>query len=476
MEEGARSILAALNEAGFEAYIVGGAVRDLLMQKKPHDYDIATSARPEEIQALAEKKGWHTVEIHGEAFGIVVLVVGGMPYEVATFRGESYGEDSHRPDKVWYADTLREDVLRRDFTINALAMDKDGQIYDYVGGQKDIRKKRLVTVGDPVRRFQEDALRLFRACRFAGQLDFMASPDLIQAMPQAFGRVAGLSLQRVVNELDRLMVTPAAYKGLDILVRTGLGDCSCRQKVKGIYESVPILPELTHLVTTPQSKPFHLFDAWFHTLATVANTPPDLTVRYAALFHDVAKGLPGIRGIHKGRYTDYGHDAKGAEIAEAILLRFQKKPAFAKRVAWLVKTHMKFHFFANTAEGDVNKWLRREALQGPFRRSSELAEAVSQATQLACGDILGCGHAHADTSGTKSFGAYMTQLAQEMPVSTKDLTYDRRIPESCQRQTGACLKVLLKRVQNKELANNPDALAEAATHWLKRHEGDLAHG
>ena len=111
-----------------------------------------------------------------------------------------------------------------------MAMDWRGDIYDYVGGQKDLRKKRLVTVGNPVRRFQEDALRLFRACRFAGQLDFMASKELIQAMPKAFGRVSGLSLERVVNEMDRLMVTPAAYRGLDILVRTGLGSCSCRQK------------------------------------------------------------------------------------------------------------------------------------------------------------------------------------------------------------------------------------------------------
>ena len=139
-----------------------------------------------------------------------------------------------------------------------MAMDCRGDIYDYVGGQKDLRRKRLVTVGNPVRRFQEDALRLFRACRFAGQLDFMASKDLVKAMPQAFGRVPGLSLERVVNEMDRLMVTPAAYRGLDILVRTGLGACSCRQKVNGCYEAVPILPELSHLPDTPQSKPLSL--------------------------------------------------------------------------------------------------------------------------------------------------------------------------------------------------------------------------
>lgn len=472
MEPRVRSVLNALNENGFEAYIVGGAVRDLLMKRQPHDYDVTTSARPKEIRQIAESQGWHTVEIQGERFGIVVLVVDGLTVETASFRGEAYGTDSHRPERVWYADTLQEDVQRRDFTVNAMAMDRDGQIYDYVGGQKDIKKKQLVTVGDPKKRFQEDALRLFRACRFTGQLEFLPVKELTRAMPTAFDKVSGLSLERVMQELDRLMVTKAAYKGLDVLVRSGLGDCRCRRKENGQYEEIPILPECSHLPNTPQSKPFHVFDAWFHTLAVIANTPPDLTIRYAALFHDIAKGLPGIRGIHKGRYTDYGHDDKGAELAEAILLRWHKNPQFAKRIAWLVKTHMKFHYFANTGLGNVEKWLRREALEGPFHRTAELVEAVHQATVLACGDVLGCGHAEADTSGTVSFGEYMKELAIKMPVSTKDLQYDKRIPAICQRQTGMCLRVLLKRVQNQELPNEGDVLAEAAKKWYMRHNGE----
>lgn len=476
MEERAHQLLTALEDAGFEAYIVGGAVRDLLMGRTPHDYDITTSARPDDIRRVAEEQGWHTAEINAEAFGIVVVVLEDQPFEVASFRGEAYGSDSHRPESVWYADSLREDVLRRDFTVNAMAMDRRGEIYDYVGGKKDLKKKRLVTVGDPKRRFQEDALRLFRLCRFAGQLDFMASKETVEAMPFAFDRVSGLSLERVVGELDRLMVTPAAFRGLDILVRSGLAACSCRQKENGVYTAIPILPELSHLPDTPQSKPFHLFDAWVHTLATVAHTPPDLTIRYAALFHDVAKGLPGIRGEKEGRYTDYGHDSEGAEMAEAVLLRWRKKPAFAERVAWLVKTHMKFHFFANTAEGNVEKWLRREALQGPFYRTDDLVEAVHQATALSVGDIIGCGREDTNTEGTESFGEYMAMLAAAMPVSTKDLAYDRRIPDQCRRRTGECLRVLLKRVQNKELANDADTLAAAAGRWMERHEGDANHG
>ena len=469
-----RSVLHALEEAGYEAYLVGGAVRDILMQREPHDYDVTTSARPEEIRAVGAAQGWHTVEINSERFGIVVLVVDGMTIETATFRGEAYGADSHRPASVWYADTLREDVLRRDFTVNALAMDQYGTVYDYVGGQKDLHKKRLVTVGDATRRFTEDALRLFRACRFTGQLGFIPDKTMLRAMPAAFYRVQGLSLERVVQEIDRLMLTPEVSKGLDVLVRSGLGACSCRQKENGVYREVPILPELSHLPETPQSRPFHVFDAWFHTLAAVAHTPADLTIRYAMLFHDVAKGLPGIRGIHKGRFTDYGHHNKGAEIATAILTRWGKRPAFVQRVAWLVQTHMKFHYYANTGEGDLAKWLRHEALQGPFRRTDELTDAVEQATAVAVGDIWGCGRTEANTQGTEEFGRFMADLARAMPVSTKDLHYDRRLTMQCGKETGACLHNLLQRVQNGQLENDPDVLYEAAEKWLKR-QGEKNH-
>ena len=467
-----RLLLEALNDKGYEAYTVGGAVRDLLLGKEAHDYDVTTSAKPDEIKAVASEQGWHIVEIQGTKFGVTLIVIHGVSIETATFRGEAYGSDSHRPEQVWYAQTLREDVLRRDFTINALAMDKEGRIYDYVGGQKDLKKKRLVTVGEPQRRFSEDALRLFRACRFTAQLDFLPDKAMLRAMPEAFSRVEGLSLERVHSEIEKLLLAPYAYKGLDILVRSGLGSCSCRKKHDGEYEPVPILPELAHLAQTPQSRPFHLFDAWFHTLAVVAHTPADLTLRYAALFHDIAKGLPGIRGIHDGRLTDYGHDEKGAEMAHAILSRWGVPEKMARRVAWLVKIHMKFHYFANTGQGDVDKWLRKEALKGPFNRSGELAEAVIQASQVAAADALGCGDGTADTSGTLAFGQFMAELAREMPVSVKDMVYDRRIPDMCGSKTKKCLQVLLKRIQNKDLENNADVLAEAAEKWLKRHQDE----
>ena len=197
IDEGAGQILAALEEAGKEGYIVGGCVRDLAMGKVPHDWDITTSARPEEMLSIAALRGWKAVDGGGRRFGTVIIVLGGENYEVTTFRSEVYGSDAHRPSEVSFAKTLKEDLMRRDFTVNAMAMDRSSRLYDEFGGLSDIERKRLRTVGDEGERFSEDALRLFRACRFVAQLDFMADSSLVKGMESAFPRVSGLSLERV---------------------------------------------------------------------------------------------------------------------------------------------------------------------------------------------------------------------------------------------------------------------------------------
>ena len=163
-----------LNAAGYEAYVVGGAVRDLLLGLEPGDYDIATNGRPEQIAAVLRNAGYLLAEKLGENFGVVVAVTEGRSLEIASFRNEryAYGQDAHRPAEVWFCDTLKEDLSRRDFTVNAMAMDSRGKLYDYYGGQKDLEAKVIRTVGDPRKRFAEDALRMYRACRFVAQLDF----------------------------------------------------------------------------------------------------------------------------------------------------------------------------------------------------------------------------------------------------------------------------------------------------------------
>lgn len=459
--EGARQILAILQAAGYQAYIIGGAVRDLLMGKEPHDFDIVTQARPEQVQAVMGRAGLKTTDLVGKSFGVVIVSVGQQKYEVATYRRERYGVDSHRPEVVEYADTLEDDVQRRDFTVNGMAMDLDGHIIDLVGGQKDLQAKRLRTIGNPLARFREDALRLFRACRFVAKLDFLPTKDLQAAMPLAFDRVRGLSLERVRNELDALLLQPAAAKGLDLLVQSKLGNCQCSHNQHGSKEYIDILPELCHLVDLPQEKLFHEYDGWMHTLVTVAHTPADLTLRWAALLHDVGKGLPNVRGFHKGRITDRGHDIEGARLATSLLHRLGYPKAFVERVTWLVHQHMKFHYYVGTLEANPNKWVRKEARSGLFRYSRNLSEAMIQLSQLCAADIMGCGKAQADPTGTLEFGRCMAELALDMPIHTRDLHYDTRLIQEAGDAVGPMLKSLLEAVQNGRVRNEADALLDA---------------
>ena len=432
MEQAIR-LLTILEEAGFEAFIIGGAVRDMLMHVKPHDFDIVTSARPEQVISVLGDANIETTGIIGKSFGVVVAIVDGKHYEVATYRKERYGADSHRPEEVIYADTLEEDVKRRDFTVNGMAMNRYKEVIDLVGGRRDIKHKVLRTIGNPTERFQEDALRLFRACRFVAKLDFLPDKSLLEAMPKAFHRVSGLSLERVRNELDRLLLEPAVAKGLDVLVQSRLAECSCRVVENGAIKEVPILPELYHLVGLPQEKAFHEFDGWYHTLAVVSETEPDLTLRWGALLHDVAKGMPTIRQVINGRYTDRGHDNLGAEMAYDLLIRLGYNKKFASRVSWIVKNHMRF-----------------------------------QLAKVCAADVLGCGKPYSVTDGTLAFGECMADLSLEMPVHTKDLNYDKHVLEACGDNVAKGLQYLMQQVQNGVVNNTPDDLYEALIHKLQR--------
>lgn len=468
MMEQANRILTVLEEAGYEAYIIGGAVRDILMHQKPHDFDIVTSARPDTVIEVLRGQDIQTTDLVGKSFGVVVATLEGKQYEIATYRTERYGADSHRPEEIAYADTLEEDVLRRDFTVNGMAMNRFGEVIDLVGGRRDIKHKTLRTIGNAQQRFEEDALRLFRACRFVAKLDFLPTEDLLEAMPKAFHRVPGLSLERVRSELDRLMLEPAVAKGLDVLVQSRLAECSCRAVENGVAREVPILPELYHLVNLPQEKDFHEFDGWYHTLAVVSHTEPDLILRWGALLHDVAKGMPAVRAVINGRLTDRGHDTLGAEMTETLLTRLGYPKAFVRRVAWIVKNHMRFHYFVQNGEANEKKWIRKEARSGEFRDSQIMRTAWEQLSKVCAADVLGCGKPYASTDGTLAFGECMADLSLEMPIHTKDLNYDERVIKLAGKKVGEGLQYLLGQVQNGVIPNEPDALYDALDHKLRR--------
>lgn len=464
-----RKVLQVLTDAGHEAYVVGGCVRDILLGRTPKDWDITTSARPETVEKLMCAAGYTVISQVGSAFAVTVVKTESGTYEVATFRGERYGADSHRPEAVYYANSLAEDVSRRDFTFNAMALSEAGELYDFYEGKRDIKRRRLQTVGDPGTRFREDALRLFRACRFVAELDVLPTAALCRAMPTAFDRVAGLSLERVRSEVERILVAPKVSRGLDLLVRSGLAAQSVQKREAGTVQTVPILPELTHLPDTKQAWG-HRYDAWIHTLVVTEHTRPMLIDRWAALFHDVAKGMEGIRAWQDGQPTDHGHDRKGAEISREVLQRWGYGHEVVEAVAFLVEMHMKYHYFVNNESADTVRWLRQLARSGRFRRTADLAAAMERLGTLCVADVIGCGRPEGATDGHVAFGEYVAALLQEMPVHTADLHYPKTLPAMCGASTGACLQVLLKRVQDGTLRNESTTLAAAARHYMDRRE------
>ena len=485
-----KSILQALNEAGYEAYVVGGAVRDLLLRREPGDYDITTNARPQQVLSLCQAKGWRTVDQLGHNFGCVLIALDGFPTEVTTFRGESYDDsDVHRPAHTWFCDRLEDDLARRDFTINAMALDMQGHIYDFHGGRADLRKRLLRPVGQAHVRYGEDALRMLRACRFVAQLGFdyvqdgvpapacgmAGTPYYLKEVPVfPVERCNGLSLERVRKELESLLVSEHAGKGLMLMLATGLLQQSCRVRQNGAYLQVPILPEAEHLLGLRQNPRFHLYDTWEHTLLAIDNSPRELAIRWALALHDLGKGLPHIRIIKPdGQPSDPGHEAQSAKMAEAILQRLGYSEEFVRLVVWLVAQHMRFAPMLLTGEKTLRRWLRHEAVHGPFRTQAQLVAGYKQLTEVFLAD-MGATHARENQqlmAEGRSLGEQVIAMAHSsMPIATQDLDIKgwellTLVPQAEIKTTFA---YLLNRVQSGNLPNEHNALLDALKKSLAR--------
>lgn len=477
-----KRILNLLNQAGYEAYLVGGAVRDLLMGREPGDYDVTTNARPETVKDLALGEGWKVIDNLGQNFGCCVIVLDGVSTEVTTFRGEKYGEDAHKPEDVWYCETLKEDLARRDFTINAMAMDIDGNIYDYFNGREDLANKLLRTVGNAQKRYKEDALRMFRACRFVAQLGFTYVEDnpsiggfgmkntpyyLEKNYKFPVERVNGLSLERIRKELDKMLVAPYASKGLMLFMATGLNNAKCRVKVNGQFEEIAILPELSHLVGLKQNPRFHCYDTWEHTLFAIDNSPCEMLIRWALLLHDIGKGQEGIRTItEEGQPRDAGHEKRSAEDAVKIFARLRVNKDLAKLATWLVAEHMRFvGLFRVEGTSALLRWLRNEANSGTFRNNAELLHAFDKLTYVYLADMgaTQAGFNEELMTRARALSATLMELAKTMPVANVDLDVSGKelmelIPRESIKEEFA---YLLERVQNGNLLNCKEKLLEA---------------
>jgi poly(A) polymerase len=347
----------ALAEAGFEAYFAGGCVRDLLLGRAPDDYDVATSATPDEAIAVFRGLGRKTLSV-GAHFG-VVLVCGDASgqdtaIEVATFRHDGAYSDGRRPDAVRFSTDAREDVVRRDFTINGMLLDVlkfeadgdlDGAVLDFVGGRDDLRAGVVRAIGDPALRFAEDKLRMLRGVRFAARLGFAIEDGTFAAMRAAAGEIGVVSLERIRDELTRMLTEGRARAAFEMLDASGLLE--------------QVLPEIVRMHGVEQPPEFHPEgDVWVHTMMLLENLRAGCaaTLGWGALLHDVGKPAtfqPPQRPSDRIRFN--GHVEVGVRIAEGILARLRFSGEDARQILALIRNHMRF--------GDVTKMKRSTLLR-----------------------------------------------------------------------------------------------------------------
>jgi len=359
-----------LREHGFEAHLVGGGVRDMLLGRPPADFDLATDARPEKV-----------LEVFGRAYaiptglqhGTVTVLTGPDPatrrsVEVTTFRGEGAYLDGRRPSSVTYVSSLNEDLSRRDFTMNAIALDPvDGRLTDPFDGRGDLARRLIRAVGDPVARFREDGLRPMRAVRQAAQLGFEIEAATLAAIEPTLDVFRKVSAERVRDEMLKLLASPRPSVGLELMHHTGL--------------LAEVLPEILEGVGCTQNR-FHKHDVYGHTLAVVDATRGDALVRLGALLHDVGK--PRARQPREGapgEYSFFKHEYVGKDMADAIARRWKLSTADRARVVAMVEHHM-FFYTPDWTDGTVRRFVRRvgpETLDALFALREETSWAAASA-------------------------------------------------------------------------------------------------
>ncbi|MCF6462756.1 CCA tRNA nucleotidyltransferase [Clostridium sp. Cult1] len=332
-------IIERLERKGYEAYLVGGSVRDMLLGKTPTDYDIATSASPDEIESVFSN--FKTIDI-GKKFGTIIVSQEKGDVEITTFRKEGKYLDGRRPEWVSFCSDVKDDLSRRDFTINAIAYNKTKGILDPFEGREDLKRRIIKTVGNPEERFNEDYLRILRAARFASQLEFTIDESTFQAGKQYSSHIKKVSMERIFNEVYKLLLNQIPSYGIRILEKMGV------LKV--------ILPEIIPAIGFKQYNPHHEMDVYNHILCVLDNTPSVIQIRLAALFHDIGKPYT-LTMDEEGIGHFYGHDKLGAEISKEVLKRFKASNNLIEEVYNLVKEHMNHH--ANFKDKGLKRLIRR---------------------------------------------------------------------------------------------------------------------
>jgi poly(A) polymerase/tRNA nucleotidyltransferase (CCA-adding enzyme) len=387
-----------LRNGGFQAWVVGGSVRDLLIGRPVTDYDVATDARPEQVTWIFRK----TVPT-GVKHGTVTVLARSMNVEVTTFRMDGKYSDARRPDEVTFALTVEEDLSRRDFTINGIAYDPlTDRTVDPFGGREDIARKTIRTIGDPRDRFHEDGLRPFRACRLASQLGFVIEAATFRAISECLDRAAEVSAERVRDELIKIIQSEKPSVGIELLRECGLLELS--------------IPELLTGFDVRQNK-YHKYDIYYHNIFSCdAAAPADYRIRLAALFHDIGKSYARKEvGEEKDRRKSvfYNHEIIGAAVTRKILQRLRFSNADVKAITHLIRNHM-FHYTSQWTDGAVRRFMRKVGL-----------ENIDSLFELRRADRIGNGLKRGESGSVGNLRNRINKVIEaENAITVKDLAVD----------------------------------------------------
>ncbi len=448
-------VMGTLQNAGFEAYMVGGCVRDLLLGKEPKDWDVTTNARPEEIQMLFEET------YYNNSFGTVGVVnadtedVRVKVVEVTPYRKDGGYSDARRPDDVEFGVSLEEDLARRDFTINAIALEPyKGQVVDPYKGQGDLKADLLRAVGDPRQRFQEDALRMLRGIRLGAELGFSIEQKTFEAMALLSGNLARISKERIRDELIRIVMSPRPMEALLHMKHTGLLQY--------------VLPDLERGVGVTQNKAhsYPVFDHLLRALQHAADKDWPLEVRLAALFHDISK--PESRRVTPaGDITFYGHEVVGSRVTRRALndLRFPKD--IVEKVVKMVRWHM---FFSDPDKITLSAVRRMVANVG--------REDIWHLLNVRICDRIGSGRPKEQPFRFRKYKS-MVEEALRDPISVRMLKIDGARLMDITHETpgpriGSILHALLEEVLDDPSKNTQEYLESRALELSRMDSGELA--
>ena len=445
-----QSVLEKLKKSGFDAYAVGGCVRDFLLRKEPKDWDICTNAKPEQIKKIFPKS------FYENKFGTVTVQVKSKKpslkeIQITTYRIDEKYTDKRHPDKVSFTGNLKDDLARRDFTINAMALDSKEAI-DYFNGQDDLEKRIIRAVGSPDERFNEDALRMLRAVRLAVELDFKIEPETFKAVQKNAGWLKAIAKERIRDELIKIIMSEEPEQGVELLRETNLLKY--------------VIPELEKGVGVSQNR-HHIYTIYQHSILSfkyAAQRKYNLEVRLAALFHDIAK--PQTKMGEGPESTFYNHDQLGARFSAAILERLKFPKKTIEKVANLVRNHMFVYGVDEVTEAAVRRLLRRV---GP--------ENIDDLINLRVADRLGSGVPKAVPYKLRHL-QYVIEKVSKDPISVKMLKINGdevmeilNIPPS--RKVGFILSALLSEVLDEPEKNTKEYLKKRIKELNKLSDKEL---